>query len=989
MDRLSRTLLRALALTLLAVLLVGIPVAVFQLVGSPVPSGEQLRAAWSARRIDSELVLRIGGLVFAVLWAWFALTALAEAWQVLSWRLRGRRGSLAVLPPGPAGWVRSLVRFVAISSVTAGAALGSLVPAARAASLPPTAARTMATATVAQRSVTSTPVSVHHANGRETPYSLAASRGMPELRERIIELNAGRFAPDGAEWQGGVFPAGMEVVLPSELAVPTVLGPAHEVVPGDSYWEIADEHLSTALGRPASPSEVFDYTDELMSFNRHLLGHDDPALIHPGEFVVYTDTALTPSASSASLPAAPTIADVVTPTVDHINAAVIVMPAVVAPDVATRPVPVVAPAPATPATPVAPQRAPAVMAPSDTSSSALPYAAGLAAAMMMSAGAVGLLDTRRRRALRAATIGARLVPPTLRHARTEVVLRSLDAGERVARLDLALRSVAPSLAAQSASITAALVGDDGGITLFLRGAAAPDDPLWRVDLHAGTWHLPATASLAELATRARRSAAPCPALVHLGGAMTGGDVFVDLEGIGSLSVRSPHSQAILRHLAASLAVSPFLEAARVFTVGLGDVALGSPNSEPVDSLDAAVDAALMAVGSTATLAHGATTFAMRAVAAGGEAWEPAVVIAATDTGLPHDAGLPNDPTLARALAGGRGLAVVADVPIEDGWQLLDTDGCHLLEPLGVRLQPVGLDEAAVADVSALLDQPVVMAAEPIAPAVALAAVCTDVAPFVERPWALRVSVFGGVEVVARNGAVAQCERSKAVELIVWLGQHRARSTRSSARTALWDVDVRDATFANVVSDARRAMARAVAPPEGEEWIARTLTDELPLHHHVVTDAELLADRLAHAHGLAPLDAIDVLRPGVALLSGMPFAGTGYLWPDAEGATSSLVLLATSAAIELASHYLTVGDVEGVFWASGQGLKVLSGHEELIALRMRAHARRGDLAGVRSEWESYERAIAADPWAAAEPAPKLVALRRELLAATSTPDAEGA
>jgi hypothetical protein len=92
----------------------------------------------------------------------------------------------------------------------------------------------------------------------------------------------------------------------------------------------------------------------------------------------------------------------------------------------------------------------------------------------------------------------------------------------------------------------------------------------------------------------------------------------------------------------------------------------------------------------------------------------------------------------------------------------------------------------------------------------------------------------------------------------------------------------------------------------------------------------------------------------------------------------LILLVTGAAIELAHHYLALGDVDGVFWATGQGLKVLSGHEELIALRMRAHARRGDLAGVRGEWESYERALAADSWAAAEPSPKLVALRRELM-----------
>jgi hypothetical protein len=46
--------------------------------------------------------------------------------------------------------------------------------------------------------------------------------------------------------------------------------------------------------------------------------------------------------------------------------------------------------------------------------------------------------------------------------------------------------------------------------------------------------------------------------------------------------------------------------------------------------------------------------------------------------------------------------------------------------------------------------------------------------------------------------------------------------------------------------------------------------------------------------------------------------------------------------------------------------------------MRAHADAGDLAGVRMEWESYERVINADPWSDGEPAEQLVALRKELL-----------
>ena len=250
--------------------------------------------------------------------------------------------------------------------------------------------------------------------------------------------------------------------------------------------------------------------------------------------------------------------------------------------------------------------------------------------------------------------------------------------------------------------------------------------------------------------------------------------------------------------------------------------------------------------------------------------------------------------------------------------------------------------------------------------------------FEPRPRAIVVGLLGGVEIHTPHGEAGVFERSKTVELIAWLTTHRDRATRTGARTALWDLDVRDATFANVVSEARRALARLVPPPEGEEWVARTLTDQLPVHDLVVTDAELIEDHLAHARLQPPAQALETLRPAVELVRDLPFAGTGYLWPDAEGITSNLVLVAISATAEFAAHALSIGDTDAVFWATGKGLRVLPGHEELIALRMRAHARSGDLAGVRQEWESYERVLVADAWSDGEPAPKMLALRRELL-----------
>ena len=213
--------------------------------------------------------------------------------------------------------------------------------------------------------------------------------------------------------------------------------------------------------------------------------------------------------------------------------------------------------------------------------------------------------------------------------------------------------------------------------------------------------------------------------------------------------------------------------------------------------------------------------------------------------------------------------------------------------------------------------------------------------------------------------------------MAWLTSHRARPTRSAARTALWEVNVADATFTNVVSDARRALNQTHLISSTEEWLPRTFNDQLPFHISIISDAEILESCITRAHGLAPAEAIDELHTGLELVRDLPFAGTGYLWPDAEGITSQLVLNVITASAMAAELDLQRGEIDGVFWATAKGLKVLGAHEELIALRMRAHALRGDLAGVRGEWHSYERAIKSDSWTNSKPSVKLVSLYNQL------------
>ncbi len=973
MSRPLRALARLVTALGLAVVLAGVPVAIVLGVGVPLPSLAGLRDAWSAQRVDADLVLRIGTLVFVALWAWFALTALAELWRVMAWK-RGPVGArLAPVPPGPSGWIRSLVRFVAISSVTAGAVLSSVAGAVRPAAAaghgpvarPAVAVALMSTEATASRN--SGPVHFHVAAGRETPYSMASALGDPALRDRIIDLNIGRRAPDGGEWKGGVFPPGMEVLLPGEATVMTPFGPAHEVEPGDCYWDVADDHLTAVLEREPAPREVWDYTNELITFNSGLLGYDDPALVRPGDLVVL------PAVEGAAItPAAPVEVEPVSPVV-------IAEPA---PEVTAEP----APADADPAPVVTAQPTPSVPATSVPATSAaedgpvvvvqeggavVPFLSGLGTATLLAAGGISVVEARRRRRLRTAEVGSRLAAPVPEHVQTERVLRSLGASERMARLDVALRAAAPSVASQGAVITAAVLGHAGDLRVLLRGAAAPVDPWWRLDLADDAWLLDAEIETTALAAAAGEGVHPCPGLVHLG-VVADGDLFVDLEAVGVLAVDSPHATPILRAMAAALDISPFIEAARVRRRRRRP-GREEARTDELESLDAALDAAAVTMGSTRALARGRSTFALRVGGVGGEAWEPALVVAAGS----HDADALSAVAAAAQPSSGLGVAVEGVVPGRHGWTLRADGNEHVLQPLGLTVQPVGVSDADLAALHGLLaaqEAPL----ERVAPAVSL--VRTDAAePFVEPGWELLVRVFGQVEVVDRDGAPAPFERSKALELVAWLSQHRERPTRQAARTALWDLSVRDATFANVVSDARRAMARAVAPAEGEEWIARTLTEDLPLHEGVVSDAELVQRRVAHARGLRPLDAIETLRPAVDLLAGMPFAGTGYLWCDAEGLSSALSLLAVDAAGTMAEHCLTVGDTDGVFWATGQGLKVIGGHEALVELRMRAHARRGDLAGVRQEWESYERALAADTFLTPEPSAKMVNLRRELLA----------
>lgn len=566
----------------------------------------------------------------------------------------------------------------------------------------------------------------------------------------------------------------------------------------------------------------------------------------------------------------------------------------------------------------APVVAAALPGSSPSASEALPVglaAAGAGSAVVLVAGAVAAIDRRRRQQLRVTPNGARPAPMSIEQVRLEMQLRALADVRQLARLDEGVVDAVAEAATVGTRPSVVTVSPKGVATTL---AAVPGD-----------------------ATRA--------VMAHVGSTADGQQVFVDLEAVGVLSVVSPVADDVVATVAASVLTSQQFRGHTMVSAGVHVDHLGAAPVVQCQSLVDAIEAAARNCAEAST-----------AVVAGR--------VEADD---------PMRPWLASVVGSGAGVgAVVAgDVP-GSAATLRATDDGHVLEPVGVELTPVAMSADQRRELAALVEA----AGAPPEAIGTVVPITRGVAAASATPpdWSFMVRVLGRVAVTTAVGDEVRFERAKSLELLVWQVHHRNRPARSAARAALWDTNVSDATFANVVSAARRALDRAVPPAAGGHWLGKITADLMPLNDAVVSDAEVLLAAVEAARSLPPRDAVAVLRPAVELIEGMPFAGTGYLWPDAEGITSWLVLLATGAAADLAALHLSLGDVDGVFWATGRGLAVLSGHEELIALRMRAHARRGDLAGVRAEWDCHVRALAADSWSPASPSPKLVALRAELL-----------
>lgn len=315
-------------------------------------------------------------------------------------------------------------------------------------------------------------------------------------------------------------------------------------------------------------------------------------------------------------------------------------------------------------------------------------------------------------------------------------------------------------------------------------------------------------------------------------------------------------------------------------------------------------------------------------------------------------------------------------PIKEGESgLRYIDGSWILCPSGVGVTPVGCTADEIDLIKSLIGEGDEIETWPIE-----RWIDTTQHSAIEKailPFTFLASVLGRPEVRHLCGKRVEFEKSKSEELVMWLAMHPSQQRRSSARTDMWHAPIKDATFSNITSDVRRSLTVAELPPEGQQWLGVTLTDELPLHVGIVSDVDVLRACVNHARRWPEDGGPEVLRHGLGLVRGVPFESSLYLWSDSTGLASEAAVLVVRAAQLLAEMCAEAGDIDGVYWATGKGLLAVPGHEDLVAQRMRLHGERQDQSALRAEWQGYCRAVANDDWGDASPSRMMVELWHEL------------
>ena len=567
---------------------------------------------------------------------------------------------------------------------------------------------------------------------------------------------------------------------------------------------------------------------------------------------------------------------------------------------------------------------------------------------VLATGLLLLLRRLRRTQARRRPTGVEPHRPPKTTAPIETAIRHDADTDLVERLFTAARAFSAGIDGSLPDLSAARVA--GAEVELLLDAAAPSSPPGFDDRgRRRAFATEAAVSTAALAGIAGDVATPWPTLVTAGG--LGDDlVLIDLETAGTLTVDGDRAADTIRRLAAELTASPASELVDVLVLGDGMALAASDRVRPIATVDEAVAALKAAVESTRSaldlLGVPDTPTARRRHSAQ-HAWGVTVLICAESL-MPTD--LDRLATLVQPRCG---VAVVFPAAqTKEHWSLSVNDTAFL-RPHGFELTPLDLPEALLESVdvlladatlgdaeSALLGQAHDLAA-PEGP-IYLPESRTSGVDAVEEPE-VEIRVLGPVQV----HGVPPINRRRTVELIAHLALHPNGVTGSQLKTAIWPDTIPSQDTFNVT--VHRARSGLGVTRDGTHHLPHAVTNgsSYSLGAHVTSDLARFTDLAVRSRSaIDPAEEAKLLRQALELLRGQPFEGSqGYEWAYTEGIVVEAEALIADTAHRLAQLALASGDAALATWAATKGLMAVPGSEPLYRDRMEAAHLNGDPAAV--------------------------------------------
>ena len=597
-----------------------------------------------------------------------------------------------------------------------------------------------------------------------------------------------------------------------------------------------------------------------------------------------------------------------------------------------------------------------------------PWMIGLSLSGVGAAAVLGAMARNRRRAMRSHSVG--LPTPSVTPAARTLIseLRGIAEPKRIESIDKALRYLFVKAAAANLlpTVTIIRVGDNG--VELLAADANTRCPEGFTLLDDATLVVDPTMDLDAISEELLDTLPLCPALVTVGTDATG-DVLIDLEQIGALTIEADSDErafAVMAAIAMEQVGLPWASENALYGIGLPAWMIEPCGIELVDNVEVMAERYLRYAEEELSTTHVARLEGL-------ELFPPAIVFVAPG----HEDAAQRLSDV--AIKHGSGLAVVTASPQSaTTWRLVVTKNQGELEPVGlnlssVPLQPVEVDKNMTVQLHEIVYQAVaVLDNQQAAESVSARTDDPDETPVewmtdgrgapssnelprpvdeviveIMKPKPIELFLLGSaprLEGVERNGKPA----SRADEIVAFIALHGPACPRELGE-ALWpgkrnmsqqvtQATSRARTILGVfdVDHPRLSAARRNAPYE---------------LHDVGCDWHRFQQLVAESNRRAQPEAAILLKAALALVTGTPFGQRrerSFEWAADSGYQMEIALAIADAAERLGEIMLQGEDPDAALAATTQGMLAIPDHEGLIRLRLRAHTAKGDPHAARLE-----------------------------------------